>query len=275
MSKNTSIVAAGKLFDAGCRVVLWDEEQGLSFYPGGAWSKGRYSARELELDELRKKITGFYIHHSVTYFAESTFRVLKARNLSCVFIIDDDINEDGCSTIYQCLDCKDGGWSQGGEHNRLGAGVEISYYPDAWDHPNRYSEAKIKKWGVQPHEIKTDVIHGHTFKKVFAPTDAQIKACTHLIYAYLKAFPDLKQSFPRAEDGSFISTIVPEEERIGLLQHFSIRRDKIDAMGFPTDQVEKDVESLQAEYNIEQLKRSKFMKLFRKWFGKRHKKLQD
>lgn len=242
MKENTSIKVCGKSFDTGTRVVLWNEPGGMSFYPGG-----KYGARNFSLKELRNVINSFYIHHSVTYHAQSTFRVLKIKGLSCVFIIDDDINEDGCATIYQLLDVKDYGFSQGGIYNRNGAGVELSYYPDAWDHPNRYSEYNKNKWGVQDHNIVPDKVNRYKFKKVFAPTDAQIKACIHLISGYKKAFPNLELKFPRDEDGNFLSKTVNENQKYGLLHHFNVTRRKVDALGFPTDYVEEEVNRMHKE----------------------------
>jgi hypothetical protein len=240
--KNTSIVAAGKKFDCGSRVVLWNEEEGLSFYPNK-----KYRARNLSLKQLRQTINSFYIHHSVTYTAHSMFRGLQARGLSCNFMIDDDVNEDGCATIYQCLDIKDYGYSQGGIYNRNGAGVELSYYPDAWDHPNRYSEYNKNKWGVEDHKIVADKVNGYKFKKVFAPTDAQVKACINLIHGYKKAFPDLELKFPRDENGQFLSKTVNENQKYGLLHHFNVTRRKVDALGFPTDYVEQEVNRMHEE----------------------------
>lgn len=246
---NTSIVAAGNKFDCGSRVMLWNEEAGLSFYPNK-----KYVARNLSLKQLRDLIKAFYIHHSVTYTAHSTFGALKARNLSCNFIIDDDVNEDGCATIYQCLDIKDYGYSQGGIYNHNGAGVEISYFPDAWDHPDRYSEYNKRRQGVLGHKIVSDKINGNTFSKVFAPSDAQVKACINLINGYKKAFPDLELKFPRNESGEFLSKTVAESQKNGLLHHFNITIRKIDALGFPTDYVEQEVNKFHKEENIASIK---------------------
>lgn len=238
---NTCIKVCGKKFDTGTRVILWDEQDGLSFY-----QSGKFVPRPVPIDTLRQTINSFVIHHSVTFTAHSMYRGLKARGLSVNFMIDDDVNENGCATIFQLLDVKDYGFSQKG-HNHLGAGVEISYYPDAWDHPNRYSQENIDKWGVQPHKIVSDKIKGRTFT-VFAPTDAQVKACIHLISGYKKAFPDLELKFPRDENGEFMAFTVHHELRKGLLHHFNIDTQKVDAMGFPTDYVEEEVNRLdQAE----------------------------
>ena len=94
------------------------------------------------------------------------------------------------------------------------------------------------------HTITSDVIHGHKFSKVYAPTDAQVKATLHLAYAYMKAFPNIKPEFPRDNDGKLITTIVPMEKRNGLLHHYHVKRSKIDAMGFPTDKFEADLKDM-------------------------------
>ncbi|KKN66653.1 hypothetical protein LCGC14_0469880, partial [marine sediment metagenome] len=172
-------------------------------------------------------------------------------------IKDDDINKKtGCSTLYQCLDIKDYGYSQGGIYNRNGAGVEISYYPDAWDHPNRYSEYNRNKWGVEDHKVMSDKVNGYKFRKVFAPTDAQIKACMYLIHGYKKAFPDLELKFPRDDNEEFLSKTVDEAQKYGLLHHFNVTSRKIDALGFPTDLVEKEVNRMHKE---ESRKRKNFL----------------
>lgn len=247
MSKNTSIKVCGVEFDTGIRVVLWDEEEGFSFYPFK-----KFHARNWTLDEARKKINAFYIHHSVTFTASSMYGGLKAQGLSVNFMIDDDEDpETGCATIYQCLDVKDGGWSQGGIYNHNGAGVELSYYPDSWTKPDRYSAYNRKRFGVPMHPIVSDTIHGHKFKECYGPTEAQVKACNRLAAAYCLAFPDMPRSFPRNDKGEFISTVVSDDKAKGLLHHFNVKRGKVDAMGYPTDQSEKDINKLIKEAELD------------------------
>lgn len=241
VNENTSIVVAGKKFDTGCRVILWDEEAGLSFYPIG---KG-YTSYNQNLEQLQNRIKALYIHHTVTYRAHSTFGGLLGRKLSSIFLIDDDVNQDtGCATIYQCLDVKEAAYTQGGIHNHDGAGIEICYYPDAWTMPPRYSPYNCDRFGVPEHKVTSDRIHGQPFPKCHGPTDAQVKACQYLACAYLTAFPNIKPEFPRDVNGNLISTVVPLDMRHGLLHHYHVKREKVDAMGFPTDQFESDVKAM-------------------------------
>jgi len=139
--------------------------------------------------------------------------------------------------------------------------VEISYHPQAWESPNMYSKKNRVRWGVEPHEVVPERIHGMKFKKVFAPTEAQILACTRLLYGYSKAFPDMKTEFPRDGEGKLIKTTVTDLS--GFLHHFNITRNKIDAMGFTTDNVEDKVNGMLEE--DEALTRDGFINKLLKW----------
>ena len=81
------------------------------------------------------------------------------------------------------------------------------------------------------------------------------------MHGYSKAFPDLKLSFPRDDDGKFISTTPSKEKMVGLLHHFNITKRKVDAMGFPTDAVEAEMKRL-AETSVEPTPPTK---LIRSW----------
>ncbi len=244
---NTSIVACGQKFDIGCRVVLWDEEEGLSFYP-----KKSFYARNVSLNDLQKDITCFVLHHSVTYTAHSTFRGLLGRNLSVNFLIDDDVNLDGISTIYQCIDIKDAGWSHG-PLNRQGSGVEIAYHPEAWENPNLYSKANIEKFAVQPHEIIIDKVF-KADKKVFAPTEAQVKAVIRLMWGYSELFPYVRAEFPKDADGKIIRGIVPEPK--GFLLHSNFNPQKCDPVGLPLETIEQEILKLKNDKPVVQPKLS-------------------
>ncbi len=232
---NTSIVACENLFNIDCRVILWNEEGGLSFYP-----KKKFYPRNITLNELQKEITCFVLHHSVTYTAHSTFRGLLGRGLSVNFLIDDDINPDGVATIYQCADIKEACWSHG-PMNRQGSGVEICYHPEAWENPNLYSQANVEKFGVQPHEIKEEIVFG-VKRKIFIPTEAQVKACIRLMWGYCNLFPLIRKEFPKDVDGNIERHVVSDPK--GLLLHEHINPQKPDPLGLPLERIEKEIKML-------------------------------
>ncbi len=216
--------------DVGCKVVLWNEAPNYSFY-----ASKKYQSRDSE--KALKEIQQCVMHHTVTYNAKQTYTGLNARGLSVNFIIDDDVNEDGCATIYQCLMIKDIGWSQK-PVNQFGPGIEICYMPQAWQDTNLYNEANRKKYKVQEHELMSEKIHNMNMK-VFKPTKAQLEAAGRIAFAVNHFCPAVELSFPKDQNNNYIKTVIPEVEKYkGLLGHYNITTNKIDPTGFDHEFVE-------------------------------------
>ncbi len=230
--ENTSIVAAGERCDIGCRVVLWDEDNGLSFYKKGM----KYLARDKTLDELQSITKLFCIHHAASYRAKTTYTGLVGRGLSCNFIIDDD-NINGYATLYQSLDIKDAGYSHK-PLNEEGPGVEIAYMVEATKYPNAYSELNQKNMKVQPHNVVDDIVHG-VHIKAYAPTDAQVNTVIALLWGFSNLFPNVPTEFPKDENGNVLKTVAKTDK--GFLGHMQVTRDKVDPLGFPFERVEAEV----------------------------------
>jgi hypothetical protein len=235
---NTRIYAAEGSFDIGCRVVKWDEEHGFDFHP-----KGKYNKRNITFDQLSPQMKQFCVHWSVTYRASDMFGGLNARGLSCNFMIDDDVNDQGYATIYQCLDIKHGGWSQGGVYNNMGPGVEISYMPQAWE-KDMYTPWVQRQRNVQPHETVVAPVHG-TRLKVFLPTKAQMASLIRLMWGFVELFPHVPAKFPRTVQGFHATTkLADPTQHTGFVSHYHLKREKIDVAGLDMDQIEEDVEQL-------------------------------
>lgn len=234
---NTRIWATfDRSFDIGCRVVKWDEPEGFNFLP-----KGKYNKRDISFEDLSSKMKQFCVHYSVTYRASHMFTGLNARGLSVNFMIDDDINDQGYATIYQCLPIMYGAWSQGGVYNNMGPGVEISYMPQAWE-KDMYTPADIKKWNVQPHETVTGTVHG-TKLKVHLPTKAQIASLLQLMWGFTELFPHVPAKFPRTPQGFLVTTKLQNPETYsGFVNHFHLTRDKLDTFGLDMEMIEKEVQ---------------------------------
>lgn len=233
VDENTSIWACGESIDIGCRVIKWDEPGGYSFY-----NNKKFNKRNLDFAGLKAATNSFTFHYSVTYNSKQTYAGLIARNLSVNFVIDDD-NVGGYSTVYQCLDLKDAGWSQT-VCNNSGAGVEISYHPEYFQNVNLYSAANQTKYNVPAHETTTDDVHGQKLH-VFIPTQAQINSCIALGYGICKLF-DIPAEFPKDKDGNYIKTNIDRPEKFkGLLNHYSITRTKIDTVGLNLKTIEDGI----------------------------------
>jgi hypothetical protein len=251
-ARNTSIIANGESFDIGRRVVLWDEPDGLNGYDESDKTlisidrktgketrtviRGkRYAPRTAE--RMKREVINFTVHHSVTYTAAQCFNVLHFnRKLSVNFIIDDD----AAATIYQTLDIKDVAFSQG-PCNETGPGVEICWMPQAWENPSLYADKVRKKYRVQDHAFGRDTVHGRTLK-IFKPTDAQVAACTALLWGFSELFPHVRHEFPKDKDDKVVKTSIKKPVTYnGFMGHFHITKAKIDPLGFPFALVEKGV----------------------------------
>jgi len=233
---NTRIYAADKSFDIGCRVIKWDEPGGLDLTPYKKYSRQNGATHQ----ELEKLLTQFTVHWSVNYRSKHTFNGLKARGLSCNFLIDDDRDQNGYASVYQPLDVQFAGWSQGKKFNTMGAGVELAYMPQAWDE-DMYDANDQRKWNVPPHENKVAPIHG-TKLKCHLPTEAQMNSLKALIWGYCELFPNIPPEFPKNEDGSFVTTKLKDPHGYtGLVNHYHLRRDKVDTAGLDMEDIEREV----------------------------------
>ena len=232
---NTRIWATEKKsFDIGCRVIKWDETEGLNFLPFN-----RYIKRNVSDETLQTIIKQFTVHWSVTYKAKHMFTGLKARGLSCNFMIDDD-SVDDYATIYQCLPINHGGYSQGGKFNALGPGVEISYMPQLWDN-DMYDPNDRKKWDVPEHPQGTGYVHGAKLK-VHLPTEAQINSLKSLIWGFSELFPNVPATFPKDASGKYITGVLKNATNYtGLVNHYNLTRGKIDAAGLDLADIEQGV----------------------------------
>ena len=198
---NNSIWVGEKSFDIGCRIIKWNEPEGLNLIP-----YKKYGSRPADYLKLKNSLSQFTTHWSATYTAKDTYVGLIGRNLSVNFIIEDDCNSEGYATIYQCLPIELAGWSQGNGMNTLGAGVEISYQPAAWE-GNKYTDEICKKHNVNKHDIIIAPIHG-TKLKVYLPTEAQMNSLIQLIWGYCELFPKIKTKFPRDSKGNYLNTVL-------------------------------------------------------------------
>jgi len=233
---NTKIWATfDRGFDIGCRVIKWDEKDGINFIP-----HKRYTKRDISFDKLQNLMTQFTVHWSVTYRAKHMEGGLVARGLSCNFMIDDDCSNNDYASIYQCLPIMYGGWSQGGSFNALGPGVEISYMPQCFSHPDLYSLYNCKKYNVPNHATTVAPIHG-TKLKVFLPTVAQINSLKALIWGYTELFPHIPSKFPRVDTKHLTTVLEQPEKYMGLVNHYNLKRGKIDTAGIDLSDIEKTV----------------------------------
>lgn len=224
--KNT-IIACGKEIEVSCPVIKWTDPNGFSFIKSGKYNHHNYT-----FDQLKSTLKSFTLHHSVTFDAKTTYNVLLQRGLSVNFIIGDDCkDENGYATLYQCMDLKDAGWSQG-NLNDVSRGVEISYRPERWQFPHLYDGRAPK------HPALIETIHGVKMN-VFGPSDPQVKTLIELCAGICQLF-DIVPSFPKDNKGEYLNGLLQNPLNYkGLVRHAQIDKNKIDPCGLDLKFIER------------------------------------
>lgn len=248
---NTCIVACGQKFDIGTRVVLWDEPGGLNGYDttkyvynevdnetgkekkrvvsGYRFSPRSRWRRSRTLDNLKKLVTQFFLHHDGLYHADTTFHVLHVqRGLSCHFLMDDD------GTIYQTLDLFEKAW-HGGNCNPMAVGIEIANRAVAGRFPGAYDKASQKKYRVAPRQVYRETINGQSILG-FGYNDAQYRALIKLGIGMVEIFPQIggaSADFPRDSSGAVVRHLIDKPTKhTGFICHYNASSHKIDPIAF-------------------------------------------
>jgi len=220
--KLKSIICNGEQFPiAWPDVIAFDDADGL-LMPRNCYRKPR-----------KPRIpTMFVAHWDACLSSKSCFNVLKKRELSVHFCIDND------GTIYQLMDCNNVARHAGNRKvNDNSVGVEISnaYYP-------KYQDTyRTQGFGPRPWWRNVEV-HGKTLQSFLGFYPVQIEAFKALAKALHKAY-DIPLVAPM--DGEKLSTtIVPDVQQAifkGVLSHYHITSRKIDCAGFELDKILKEI----------------------------------
>jgi len=174
--------------------------------------------------------TMFVAHWDVCLSSKSCFKILKSRNLSVHFLIDND------GTIYQIMDINDVGWHSGSRKiNNASIGVEISnaYYL-------KYQQTYLNKgFGVRP-VWKNSRVHGKTLEPHLGFYDVQLNAFRALANA-LNEVCDIPLVSPM-KNNEPVETIYKEAKDAtfwGVVNHYHLTTRKIDCAGLKLNEVLK------------------------------------
>lgn len=171
----------------------------------------------------KRDIRQLVVHWDVCLSSSICFKVLKKRNLSVHFLIDND------GTIIQTMDLNHKALHAGNKIvNRHSLGVEMSnaYYP-------KYNKwYKRKGFNERPLWKKVEV-HGKTLQPFLGFYPVQIKALKALCNALFDAGL-VKADTPLRHDGETATSVVPsvaQGEFRGVVGHHHITKRKIDVAG--------------------------------------------
>jgi hypothetical protein len=174
----------------------------------------------------------FVVHWDVCLNSKSCFNVLKKREISVHFCIDND------GTIYQLMDCNNIAWHSGNRKvNNNSVGVEISnaYYP-------KYQGIyKTKGFGDRPIWSGVEV-HGRKLEPFLGFYDVQLDALKALTKALNKAY-EIPLVAPM--DGEKLITTTESSVQNGtfkgVVNHYHIIERKIDCAGLKLDKILEEI----------------------------------
>lgn len=158
-------------------------------------------------------------HWDAALSAESCYKILKKRGISCHGSIDND------GTLLQHLDFKDHvGWHAGDRKmNKVSLGFEISNAVYM-----KYQKYYAKRWGERP--VWTAKVHNST-PTFLGLYETQIQTCIDLSNFIYKEF-----GIPLVHPDS--TTVIDEPWNFeGHMSHLHITKRKWDIAGFPFDRV--------------------------------------
>jgi len=161
-----------------------------------------------------REVKQFVVHWDGTLSSKLCHEILKKRNLSVQFSIDND------GTIYQFTDANDVCW-HAPPVNFNSVGVEISNAVN----PKYQSYYKAKSFGERP-LINCPRINGKFyFNKILGFYPVQIEALRALIKAVVKFYPDIQLQTP-----SQLGLHLPMKKQLidysGIVAHYHVDLDK-------------------------------------------------
>ena len=245
--RGEEIVAAGRFFPAGTRVVTWLDAGGYNLYQRPPSAPENHEPRRAlagvtsrrgEWKRLQAGVDQLVLHYDNTGSSAATFGVLQRRGLSAHFLIDVD------GTIYQALDLRERGW-HATIANERSIGVEIAQigaFPPAeaatltrWYEPDLAGGVRLKT--TRPgtfRPLRSELIRGEIQGRALVQYDftpEQYTALAHLAAALNQVFPKIRLDAPRDANGQIPPHKLEDKAYAtfaGIIGHYHVQENKID-----------------------------------------------
>ena len=173
-------------------------------------------------------------HWDAALSAHSCYKILKKRNISSHFVIDND------GTIYQLVDTQHIGWHAGNTRvNNASIGIDFSnaYYM-------KYQSFYRKK-GFGPRPVITDsTIHGVKLGDHLGYYDVQLAAYKALVKC-LASHYSIELACPLDDDGNTsqrVDSTAAQGNFKGVVSHYHLTNRKIDCAGLATNKLLREIE---------------------------------
>jgi len=174
-------------------------------------------------------------HWDAALSAESCYKILKNRNISSHFVIDND------GTIYQMVDTQHIGWHAGNSKtNNCSIGIDFSnaYYV-------KY-QSFYRKRGFGPRPILTDsVLHGKKLGDHLGYYDVQLSAYKALIKCLSEHY-NIPLECPLGKDGKTkleVDDDAAAGKFRGVVSHYHLTNRKIDCAGLDIKKLLLEIEN--------------------------------
>ena len=171
---------------------------------------------------FRKNPTMIVTHFDVALSAESCYRILKKRNISSHFVIDND------GTIYQMVDTAYEAWHAGNRAvNKASIGIDISnaYY-------TKYN-SRYEKMGFGKRPVLRDLkVHGQTLAECLGFYPQQLEAYSRLVETLCQHY-NIPLEYPQDPSGALLRGVYEDASKArfkGIINHYHITKRKIDCV---------------------------------------------
>ena len=172
-------------------------------------------------------------HWDAALSAKSCYNILKKREISSHFIIDND------GTIYQMVDTKHVCWHAGNRAvNNCSIGIDFSnaYY-------TKYQDVYVKRgFGRRP-VLKGSKVHGRKLKDHLGYYPVQIKAYKSLLTSLAKYY-SIPLECPLDSEGNLLTSVSRDARNAkyeGVVCHYHITDRKIDCAGLELAKIIRDI----------------------------------
>lgn len=260
--RGDEIVACGRLFHTGTRVVLWRDPGGYdayreeSFFPDELRDKEplvgrRYGERRglagSALQDLQQSVDQFVLHFDVCGTSRQCFKILQDhRKLSVHFLLDVD------GTLYQTLDLRERAWHATKANDRS-VGVEMAHigaYPrqghpvlvEWYGHDEQGPFVRFPAWmkttglaaGYVGRPARPEIVHGTIQGQdlwQYDFTQEQYAALAKLTATLATVLPAIRIDAPRDAGGDVAKAVLSEAEFAGfrgVLGHYHVQANKTD-----------------------------------------------
>jgi hypothetical protein len=183
----------------------------------------------------RRDPTMIVTHWDAALSAKSCYNILKKREISSHFVIDND------GTIYQMVDTQNVCWHAGNRAvNNCSIGIDFSnaYY-------TKYQDVYVKRgFGPRP-VLKNSKVHGRKLKEHLGYYPIQIKAYKSLLTS-LSEYYKIPLECPTEGDGNLMTSVSREVKMAkyeGVVCHYHLTNRKIDCAGLELAKIIEDITS--------------------------------